>query len=124
MLTLRRIMDQNFNGLNESEQMLGKSVVETFSMEFNLLDAQISEQKTMNFLMGLNAPTTLLMKVKKNLERTMKLIEAFGNGCKNYKDFYNRVLHSGPATDEMDSILKSSLEVSDEVVDFLEKKYN
>ena len=124
MLTVKRIMDQNFNGLNESEQMLGKSVVETFEMKFDLLDAQISEQRTLNFLLGLNAPTSLLVKVKNNLARTVKLMKDFQNGCRNYKDFYARILSSGNATDEMDSILKSSLEVSDEVVNFLEKKYN
>ena len=121
MLTLVKIMNQNFNGLNENEKTLGENVRETFTMKFDLLDAQISEQKTLNFLIGLNAPTSLLLKVKRNLERTVKLMEQFQNGCRNYKDFYNRVLQSGPATDEMDSILKSSLEVGDEVVNFLSK---
>ena len=124
MLTIKRIMDQNFTGLKENEQVLGQNVVETFTMNFDLLDAKISEQKTLNFLMGLGAPTSILTKVKNNLARTINLMEQFQNGCRNYKDFYARVLQSGPATDEMDSILKSSLGVSDEVVDFLEKKYN
>ena len=124
MLTIKKIMDQNFNGLSENEKILGENVVETFDMEFDMLDAQISEQKTMNFLIGLNAPTALLMKVKNNLERTVKLMEQFKNGCQTYKDFYSRVLSSGHATDEMDSILKSSMEVSQEVVNFLSKKVN
>ena len=124
MITLRKIMENNFTGLNENETMLCQSVVETFTMEFNMLDAQISEQKTLNFLLGLGAPTTLLTNVKRNLERTVDLMKQFQNGCRNYKDFYSRVLQSKHATDEMDSILKSSLEVSDEVVSFLESKYN
>jgi len=124
MLTIKRIMDQNFVGLKEDEKTLGENVVETFEMKFDLLDAQIAEQKTLNFLLGLGAPTALLSKVKSNLSRTLKLMTDFQNGCKNYKDFYARVLASGSATDEMDSILKSSLEVSDEVVNFIEKKYN
>ena len=124
MITLVKIMNKNFEGLNENEKLLGESVVETFEMKFDMLDAQISEQKTMNFLLGLNAPTALLTKVKNNLSRTVSLMEQFQNGCKTYKDFYARVLQSGSATDEMDSILKSSLEVSDEVVNFLSKKYN
>ena len=124
MITLRKIMDQNFEGLTEDQITLGKNVVETFEMKFDLLDAQIAEQKTLNFLLGLGAPTSLLTKVKRNLSRTTKLMEDFQNGCRNYKDFYSRVLQSGSATDEMDSILKSSLEVSDEVVNFLEAKYN
>ena len=124
MITLVKIMNKNFEGLNENEVMLGENIRDTFTMEFNLLDAQISEQKTVNFLLGLEAPTALISKVKRNLSRTLKLMEDFQNGCKSYKDFYARVLSSGNATDEMDSILKSSLEVSDEVVSFLESKYN
>ena len=124
MITLVKIMNGNFAGLNENEKLLGESVVETFDVKFDVLDAQISEQRTLNFLIGLNAPTSLITKVKSNLARTVSLMEQFQNGCRNYKDFYARILQSGPATDEMDSILKSSLEVSDEVVSFLEKKYN
>ena len=124
MLTITKVVNGNFVGLNEEEKMLGQNIIETFEMEFNMLDVQISEQKTINFLLGLNAPTSLITKVKNNLERTIDLMEQFKNGCKNYKDFYVRVLQSGSATDEMDSILKSSLEVSTEVVSFLSKKYN
>ena len=125
MLTLRKVMDgRNLEGLNENEKLLAQGIVETFDMTFDLVDAQISEQRTLNFLIGLNAPTSLLVKVKNNLRRTVDLMEQFCNGCKNYRDFYARILQSGSATDEMDSIIKSSLEVSDEVVNFLESKYN
>ena len=121
MLTIRKIMNGNLKGLNESEKLLGESVIETFEMTFDLNDAKISEKKTLTFLKGLEAPETLLAKVKSNLSRTVKLMEDFSNGCKNYRDFYARVLASGNATDEMDSILKSSIEVGDKVANFLMK---
>ena len=124
MITLVKIMNGNFEGLTANEVMLGENVRETFEMKFDVLDAKISEQKTVNFLLGLEAPTALISKVKRNLSRTLKLMEDFQNGCKSYKDFYARVLSSGNATDEMDSILRSSLEVGNEVVHFLEEKYN
>ena len=124
MLTIKRIMDGNFAGMNEDQVTLAENVRETFEAKFDLRDAIVSEQKTLNFLTGLEAPAALLEKVKSNLSRTLKLMEDFQNGCQNYHDFYARVLSSGNATDEMDSILRSSLEVGNEVVNFLEKKYN
>ena len=124
MLTINKIMNGNFEGLTENEKILGENVRETFEVKFDLIDAQISEQKTLNFLIGLNAPTSLLVKVKNNLARTIKLMQDFGNGCQNYHDFYARILKSGHATDEVDSILKSSLEVGEQVVSFLSSKVN
>ena len=121
MLSLRKVMDQNFAGLSEDQQMLGKEIVNTFEVKFDMLDAQIAEQRTLNFLLEKGAPTSLLMEVKNNLTRTINLMEQFQNGCKTYKDFYSRILQSGPATDEMDSILKSSIEVGDKVANFLMK---
>ena len=121
MLTLRKVMDGNFKGLSEDEKMLGKEIVNTFDVKFDILDAKISSAKVVNFLLEKSAPTALLVMVTENLERTIKLMEDFQNGCKNYKDFYSRVLQSGPATDEMDYILKNSLEVGNKVTNFLLK---
>ena len=121
MLSLRKIMDQNFNGLSEDEKMLGEEIVNTFEMKFDILDAKISSAKVVNFLLEKSAPTALLVMVTENLDRTIKLMEDFQNGCQTYKDFYSRVLTSGHATDEMDAILKSSIEVGNKVTNFLLK---
>ena len=121
MLSLRKVMDQNFNGLSEDEKLLGEEIVNTFDVEFDILDAKISTARTVNFLMEKSAPTALLVMVTENMNRTVKLMEQFQNGCKTYKDFYGRVLKSGNATDEMDAILKSSIEVGNKVANFLLK---
>ena len=121
MLSLRKVMDGNFAGLNEDQKLLGEEIRNTFDVEFDVLDAKISAAKTVNFLLEKHAPTALLVMVAENLDRTIKLMEDFQNGCQTYKDFYSRVLTSGHATDEMDSILKSSLEVGNKVTNFLLK---
>ena len=121
MLSLRKIMDQNFNGLPEDQKMLGEEIINTFEVKFDVLDAKISAAKTVNFLLEKSAPTALLVMVTENLDRTIKLMEDFQNGYQTYRDFYSRVLTSGHATDEMDAILKSSIEVGNKVVSFLMK---
>ena len=121
MLSLRKIMDGNFIGLPEDQKMLGEEIVNTFDVTFDITDAKISTVRTINFLAEKNAPTSLLVAVNSNMERTIKLMEEFQNGCQNYRDFYNRVLSSGPATDEMDHILKTSIEIGDQVANFLMK---
>ena len=121
MLTLRKVMDQNFVNLNEDEKLLGEEIVNTFDVKFDILDAKISHARVVNFLLEKSAPTALLVMVTENMTRTIKLMEQFQNGCDTYKDFYSRVLQSGHATDEMDSIFKSSIEVGNKVVSFLER---
>ena len=121
MLSLRKIMDQNFAGLNEDQVTLGKEIVNTFEVKFDILDAKISNARVVNFLLEKSAPTALLVMVTENMERTIKLMEQYQNGCKTYKDFYSRILKSGNATDEMNAILKSSIEVGDKVANFLMK---
>ena len=121
MLTIRKIMDNNLKGLTEDEKLLGEEIRNTFEMKFDILDAKISSAKVVNFLLEKSAPTALLVMVTENLDRTIKLMEQFQNGCENYRDFYVRVLQSGHATDEMDAILKSSIEVGNKVTNFLLK---
>ena len=121
MLSLRKVMDGNFAGLNEDQKILGEEIRNTFEMKFDILDAKISSAKVVNFLLGKSAPTALLVMVTDNLDRTIKLMEDFQNGCETYKDFYSRVLTSGHATDEMDAILKNSIEVGNKVTNFLLK---
>jgi len=121
MLTIRKIMDNNLKGLTEDQQILGEQIRETFEAKFDILDAKISNAKVVNFLLEKSAPTALLVMVTENMERTIKLMEQFQNGCENYRDFYVRVLQSGHATDEIDSILKTSIEVGNKVTNFLMK---
>ena len=122
MLTITKVMENNFKGLSNDEKMLGEQIRETFDVKFDILDAKISSARTINFIMKHSASTALLVMVVENLERTIKLMEQFQNGCENYRDFYSRILQSGHATDEMDAIIKSSIEIGNHVTNLLSKE--